>query len=160
MQSKVLVDETLGVVRVSHWDHEYGTAVLGLKHVSRTGHIVTRSARLAGRSEHAIPVAEVGAVVVSRVPRIRRAVRVVCVIAWSRRVHASIWGTVFVVRRLLRPGAVSGSSCLGTRSCNNLCDLADTRYSLCTVDALSIGEQLLLRYGHCMRVKGSVTSKP
>jgi len=100
MQSVVLIGETLGVVRVSDRDYEYNAAVLGLKHVSRTCDI-TGSIRLAWRSEHPIPVAVVSAVVVSGVPRIGRAIGVVRVVVWSRRIHASIWGTVFVVFRLL-----------------------------------------------------------
>jgi len=55
----------------------------------------------------------------------------------------------------------NGRCCLGVDDRNDLGNLTNSGHSLCfrAVEALGVGEELLLRYRRYMRIEGGVTGK-
>ena len=145
---------------VGHWDYEDSATVLGLEYVSRASDVVGGTVRVAWRDEVSVIVAVVCSLIVPWNPRIRRSVWVVCVVTWSRRVHATVRRAVLVVLR--------ATDCrrLCVRNCNRLrgsllrnLGHAGHCLHLSICNGLIVSDHLLLRYCGCMRIEGRVSGE-
>ena len=129
-----------------------------MEYVSRAGDRAARTASLAWRKEVTIIVSVVCAVVVTWVPRVRWAVRVIGVVVWPWRVHASVRRAVLIVSRTHARTIPGGSNVCG-RGCNGYLTYTSDGLDLCTVDALSVRKELWLCDGVYVRVHGRVSRK-